>query len=86
MHPVWRVGIVELLGCDELHPSCCLSVNVSYTDSLANWRLIDVLTQLQHARQAGAAIRPHLDLVQAVTVEEDRRYPDHPPSRVGLLA
>lgn len=41
---------------------------------------------LQHARLAGSAIRPHLDEVHVITEEEDRKYPDHPPSRVGLLA
>lgn len=46
----------------------------------------EILVAINHARIAGAAIRPHLDLVHVITKEEDRKYPDHPPVRVGLLA
>lgn len=46
----------------------------------------ELLIAVNHARLAGASIVPHLNHVHTITEEDDRKYPDHPPSRVGLLA
>mmetsp|Transcript_11457 Transcript_11457/g.18687 ORF Transcript_11457/g.18687 Transcript_11457/m.18687 type:complete len:306 (-) Transcript_11457:94-1011(-) len=57
-----------------------------YKNGAGSFSPEELLIVMNHARLAGASIVPHLDQVHTITDEDDRKYPDHPPSRVGLLA
>lgn len=84
-----RASVTIAVSCDDSdhqgeHDS--LKLCGIYKNGGGSFSPEELLIAVNHARLAGASIVPHLDRVYTTTAEDDRKYPDHPPSRVGLLA